>query len=449
MPTEGVPQGLHRTSDEVEKRRFRAQVSLLEGAGEIEVKGAELRPTVFDLQGLDMQDLEPNSLEEEEYFLKWIRRVLEVSPELINDEKSTRESNEFYTKLNYAFFRAKDFLRQTLNYPEKQSTKVKINRFDSKEEIFSLLRKTKLPGEKIGLDQSIIYCRLVKATIAEYRLLVAGVLDLEKVKNEVEEAITTSPFPSVKEEAGPLVKEGEEGYMGQKFCLSSNSEIEGTMEARIKTTEKAMLRFITRPEANEHAAMEDATAFRLTVSEPIHAFLVLKEINQFFKKNNKVVNLRLENKNILSPASIKEAQKIGIHIETAKNKGFQGLIIKGGFGSKEPNKQFEIQIVLEDNKNEEGGMHHDIYDIKKKVIACTRLSGGCSAQQLLEFAEEALTNSALDEKEIRKELLEGKNAPIVRIKRRGGPEIYVAREVYQRWDGFNWIDRELADAVLG
>ena len=448
MPQEGVPRGFQEPSPKVENVRLRAQVSLLEGAGEIDIKGAESRPTIIDLQGLDMFDAMPGSKEEEEYFLKWIKKVLGIDPELINQEKSTKESSEFYTKLNYAFFRAKDFLRQTLAYPEKQSTRVKIDRLDSKEQVFSLLRKTKLPGEKFGLDQSVTYCRLVKATIAEYRLSATGVSELEKTKKEVEELITAPPFTSRGEEAGPLVKGEDEGYMGQTFRLSSNTEIEGRMEARIKTIEKAMLRFITRPEANERAAMEDATAFRLTVNDPIEAFRVLKDIHDFFKKTGKIVNLKLENKNILSPASVREAQKMGIKIETVKKKGFEGLIIKGGLGSKEPNRQFEIQIVLANNRNEEGGMHHDIYDIKKKVAACTRLSGGCSRAQVMEFINEALYNPLLDIEEIKRELFKGPDSPIVRIKRRGEQEVFAAREVYQRWNGFKWVDKGLADAVI-
>lgn len=446
MPIEGVPRKLHEPSHEVEKQRLRSQVFLLDGGGEVDVSKAEKMPTILDLQGLDMQNFEANSEEEEEHFLRWIRKVLGVDAELVEKGKSTRESEEFYTKLNIALAKAKDFLWKTLAYPENQSTKIsEVNSLNSKEDIFSLLRKTKLSGPKQGLSRSIIYCRLVKVAIAEYRLLTSGVLELAKTKQMVEDIVTTSPFSSSREGVGPIVQEDDKR---QEFYLSSNPEIKGSIESRIKTIDGAMLRFVNRPDANERAALEDANAFRLSAKGPIEAFILFKEIFNSLNKSGRVLGLRTENKKVLTPNSIREAKKIGIQIEDVKKTKFEGLIIKGFLNSKDPNNQFEIQIVLADNKNEEGALHHNIFDVRKKIMACTRLSGGCSRVQLDKFIEVALYDPTLDKKLIEDTLLKGYNAPIVRLKTNDGKEIFVDREVYQRWNGLKWVDGPLADRII-
>ncbi|MFA6585944.1 MAG: hypothetical protein WCS86_02160 [Candidatus Paceibacterota bacterium] len=109
-------------------------------------------------------------------------------------------------------------------------------------------------------------------------------------------------------------------------------------------------------------------------------------------------------------------------------------------------KQFEIQIISAENKNEKGKMHHSIFDIVKRVVARTRLDGGCPESIFSEFVKDANRESGIGEKKIISYLTKEENAPIVEVKK-GGKTFYVSYAVYSRWNKFGWVDNDLLSEI--
>ncbi|MFN4181142.1 MAG: hypothetical protein ACK4FA_00390 [Candidatus Paceibacteria bacterium] len=445
----------------IEKRKkketnevFERRCTMLEGLlrGYFDTIDTDNRPTALDFDGLN-----PNATEED--FLAWIGKTLNISPDKIKNNDS-----QTYKNLNQALFLGKDFLRQMLKYSDRELA-FGPTEFKNKKDIFELLNGTKMSKDisdkNGGLDTSVAYCRIVKATHVAYEVLKNDAQLLRELTERFSEHMTSDAGENA---YAPLtVKERVVGP--QEFYVEDENFISGKLEIRSKDLWKLMLRFINRPESNAKKALEDGVAARIIISKE-HAIDLLPILSSWLLESMRARNLSMENKNFFSAEeslivkdSIRKVstdQNFTIIDSPVSNQvssgSFAGLVIKGRFPNRslvssdtsKNVRQFEIMIVTPDNENDNAhspGNHH-IYDMKKVVAARTRLDGYCTAEVFENLLNETSTETGIDKEEIRKwllEPLEGKDSPIKEVVKHN-KRVYVSKSVIERWHGFGFVE---------
>lgn len=424
---------------DVTEKKFTAMKSLLEG--KLDIVSSEHRPTSIDFQGL-----RPDSTEED--FLQWIKKEMGIKPEIILENGNSQESAKKYHLLNYAYQAAKNFLRDTLKYPEAELF-IEVQSISSKKDIFDILKRVKLVADKGGLSKSIKYCRLVKTTIATYEALKNDSKLLKKITEDFEGALVSFPTEDGATTNIPLVFTGQHSNaVGMGFRSINNDKIGGSINSRAKDFEKIILKFLTRPQSDAKIALKDGIASRITI-EKNQVLNLLPILYEWLTKEMKVTDIKIENKYFFSTQQIKKIPEhfkkiltIGKPNPTTGGK-FEAVEITGKLHSSSHGGQFEIQLVDPNNKNEEGGMNHDIYNVNKFVNARTRLDGGCPEDVFEKFVYDAHIKSGKSIKEIKYELIEKLDAPIIKKRKKNGKYVYIADSVYQRWHEFKWVDDSL------
>ncbi|MEK7471183.1 MAG: hypothetical protein AAB623_00840 [Patescibacteria group bacterium] len=427
---------------DVTEKKFTAMKSLLEG--KLDIVSSEHRPTSIDFQGL-----RPDSTEED--FLQWIKKEMGIKPEIILENGNSQESAKKYHLLNYAYQAAKNFLRDTLKYPEAELF-IEVQSISSKKDIFDILKRVKLVADKGGLSKSIKYCRLVKTTIATYEALKNDSKLLKKITEDFEGALVSSPSENGASTDTPFVFSGEYNAVGKRFRAIDDSNLEGIINSRPKDFEKLILRFLSRPESDAKTALKDGIASRITIDKN-QAIKLLPILYEWLTKKMKAMDIKIENKSFFSTQQIKKfSENLKALLSNEKPNPlsggkFEALFIIGKLHSSSHGGQFEIQLVDLDNKNEEGEMHHDKYDVVKLITARTRLDGGCPESVFEKFISDAHVKSGISLKEIKYDLIEKPGAPIVKKRKKNGTYIYIADSVYQRWHEFKWVDESLYEEI--
>jgi hypothetical protein len=457
MKFNGMPERknfLENESVEVIARKYAEMFSLLRG--DLDEIPPQERPTALDFQGLF-------AASKEEDFLNWIEREIDIKKDVIKQNRKTPESKMQYEVLNRAYKQAKIFLEKTLKYSEKE-VGVGPASLSSKEDILGLLNKTLLKaGTNIGLStEATAACRLVKATIVAYETLKHDA-ELLKTITEGFEKNLISPITVGSVTDSPLVLLSGEDIFGKNFYAKDNDKLEGVVSSRGKDVEKAMLRYINRPESSAESALKDGIASRIVV-EKKDAMKLLPILCKWLKKEMKVHHLKIENKSLFSKEQMEKIKNellpkvistqnfelVDGKSEATTMGNFVALSIKGILNEdhvvvssvSKHARQFEIQIVLPDNKNETGQMNHYVYDISKFVAARTRLDGGCPEYVFNEFVKEAEAKSGIRKEDIIDYLLKSKDgieAPVVKIKKNDKKWEYIAHSVYSRWDDFGFV----------
>ncbi|MDD5720930.1 MAG: hypothetical protein PHT16_00555 [Candidatus Pacebacteria bacterium] len=430
MKLEGIPvREIYKNPE----KKFALMEAVMNGS--LESVDKEFVPTAIDFPGI------PPSLTREG-MLEWIRKETGIDPKIILDNGKSPESRDKYFLLNYAFQQTKNFLRDTLKYSEKELF-LGVDSIKSKEDIFKILEKTKLTGDKEGLSQSIKYCRIVKTTIATYEALRNDSQLLKKITEDFEGALVSSPSEGETTINTPLVFSGKyHNETGQGFRAINDSNLEGSINSRAKDFEKIILKFLTRPDSDAKAALKDGIASRITI-EKDQAVKLLPELYEWLTKTMKATDIKIENKSFFSTSQMKKLfGKIKIS-NAPKDEKFEAIFITGKLHSSSHGGQFEMQLVDPSNKNEEGGMDHNIYDVKKFVNARTRLDGGCPEDIFEKFVFDAHIKSGISIKEIKHELIEETDSPIIRKRKKNGKYVYITKKVYKRWAKFRWINESL------
>jgi len=427
----------------VTERKFAAMKSYLEG--NLDFVSAEHRPTPFDFQGLN-----PDSKEKD--FLRWIEKEMGIKPEIILADGNSPESIQTYRLLNYAYQRARNFLRDTLKYSEKEIFKdIEVKSISSKEDIFNLFKRVKLIADKGGLNQSIKYCRIVKATLATYETLRNDSKLLKKITEDFEKSLVSSPEEDSNTTDTPFVFSGKYNAVGKGFYTTENSEIEGTINSRDKGEKDVVIKYIISAGANAESALKDGIGSRITI-EKNQAVEMLPILLERLTKEMKVTNIKIENKSFFSAQQIKKLPKnlniLGDDKSNPLTGGkFEALFIRGKLHSSSHGGQFEIQLVDPDNKNEVDDMDHDTYCVKKFVTARTRLDGGCPQDVFEEFVKDAHIKSGISIKKIKHDLLDVPDAAIFKKIKKNGKYVYFSHAIYKRWAEFKWIDESLYSEI--
>lgn len=441
IPEKGIFPGYE--DPKVTQRKFAAMKAIMEG--KLDFIPAEHKPTPGDFQGLN-----PDSTEED--FLKWIERETGIKPEIILEDGNSRESAQRYRFLNYAYQEARNFLKNTLKYPPEELFKdIEVKSISSKKDIFDLLKRVRLTSNKEGLSQSMKYCRIVKATIAAYETLKNDSKLLKKITEDFEKSLISSPLEDGIAADTPLVFSGEYNENGRGFSAAENTKIEGSLDSRAKGLDSIILKFLSRPESNAKVALKDGVASRITIQKS-EAIKLLPIIYEWLTEKMGATNIKIENKSFFSKQQMNKYfnnfKILGADKSNTSSGGkFEALVITGKLHNSSHGGQFEIQFVDPDNKNEEGGMHHDIYDVVKLVTVVTRLDGACRQSMFEKYILDAHDKSGISMKELKYHLVEKTGAPIIKKRKKNGKYIYIADAVYKRWNEFNWVDESLYSEI--
>ena len=439
--------------DIITKEKYRSFYNLFNGV--FDDVPQSIRPTVLDFHGLP-----PETKEED--ILSWAEKKMEIPTSYILDDGKTEESSKFYKELNYSYQTAKNFLVDTLKYSEKEVS-IGPSSISSKKDLFDLLNKTIFINGNKGLGKSLLYCRIVKVTLAASETLKHGVKQLKNNTEDFESSMISHPSENTDT---PFIKIDESNYV-KKFYGAENGNLKGDLTSRGKDQSKVVLRFITREEADAKTALKDGIASRITIEEKRVSEL-LPILSKWLTEEMKVQYLTIENISFLPENKFNELSLL-LEKSIDKNKftfinaksdptsmgNFETLKITGvlDLSMKKENpkiqkfaSQFEIQIVKPFNRNEKGKMAHSVFSVLKLVTARTRLDGSCPEHIFNRFVEEASLKSGISEKKIISYLIEENDSPITKIKKKNnkkGESIYIANSVYSRWKKFNWVDHSL------
>jgi frataxin-like iron-binding protein CyaY len=437
---------------EISERKFGDMTRILKG--DSKYVDTDKKPTV-----IDFPDLPPSSGEKD--FLKWIEKEIGISPSVILNRKNP-EHKEEYKNLNHAYIQGKNFLRDTLKYSEEELS-VGPDGLFSKEDIFDLLKGTVAVKGIKGLSRSVAYCRIVKATLVAYETLKHDADSLKEIMEKFENKII-SPISENKNPDAPfvLIREGD----NVKYVyVQGKSGIQAEISSRAKDIQKAMLRFINRPDSSAESALKDGIALSIVVDKG-QVVDLLPVLVKWLSKKMGVRHFEIENKSFFSQKQKNRVEEILLEFLSRNNFDFKegvsnptsmgdfsALVIEGVLENAITNKkvsehvkQFEIQIISKDNVNEKGKNNHNVYDVVKFVNARTRLDGGCPESVFREFVREASYKSGIEEEDIIDFLTQKENSPIDKI-RKNNKNIYVAHSVYKRWNGFGWVDGELFSEI--
>ncbi|MBP6865965.1 MAG: hypothetical protein KBC12_00245 [Candidatus Pacebacteria bacterium] len=439
---------------------FERRCKMLEGllGGYFDSIDTKNRPTALDFNGLN-----PEAAEKE--FLGWISKTLNISP-----DKIKRNDSETYRNLNQALSLGKNFLRQMLKYSDRELA-FGPEEINNKQDVFELLSGTKAAkdtSKNSGLDTSVAYCRIVKATHIAYEVLKNDAQLLRELTDRFGEQMTSEAGENF---YAPLtIKDKKEG--AQEFYVEDREFITGTLETRSKDIWKLMLRFLNRPEANAKKALEDGVAARIVVSKE-KAIDLVPILSNWLLEAMHARNLTLENRNFFSKEQSREVTEVIRKSSTEQNfdiedsptpnqvsaGSFSGLVIKGRVpnrsltsGDTSQNvRQFEIMIVTPDNENDTAHNpgNHYIYDMKKIIAARTRLDGYCPVEVFESLLNETGTKTGIAKDEIRKWLLEpmdGKEPPIKEIMK-NNKRVYVSSSVIERWHSFGFVEDYVFDQL--
>ena len=453
-----------KESKEITMRKYDYMKYLLKG--DFEGIDPRERPTFLDFHGI-RPDMGKKDL------LKWIEKETGLKPENILDEnKDSSEYKKTYNLIDYAYQQGKDFLKNTLKYRDIDIPK-EPESVSSEKELFQLLEKSKSFTEKDGAN-SLKYCRTIKATLISFETVKNDALLLEEATNYFRDAMISSPADAYYKES-PLVS--IDGKNGINFFVASDSKIKGSLESRAKRLEKAMVKYITRPESNAETAMKDGAGLRITI-EKYQAEELIPVLYQWLKNKMRVrESIKIENSAFFSVEEeqilIGNLEKIPLNEgvinnyfikENDKNptsaEGREEIKMTGELPSPkegkfislaQPARQFEIIIEAPENKNEKGERKHPFFDLRKFVLARTRLDGFCTEEAFMAFVQDASKETGKKIPDIVKMMLNSEKNPIVALERniRGKKDyFYLSPAVYKRWQSFDrFVDSAMFSSI--
>ncbi len=440
---------------------------------------------------IDIPALGPNSTKED--FFHWVAKetgvdffLLSRKSEEIENSEEEKKIEDIYKKLNAAYQQAKVFLKDVLKYKEEQ-IKTEPSVLKNEKDLIKLFENTRMfKGKTDTLSQSIKYCRMLKTALATYEATKHDARLLEKITRLVEELLISNDTENPDKK--PLVFLGSHDYPNTKAMFSDKdgSSFECMVSLRSKEFNGVVLRLLTRPESNAENALKDGIGIRITVNKK-EALILIPILYKWLIEKMNIGIADIENKFYFEENEEKELEKVLKDVTDEINKkrkdlsedsseqeggfvlseekhnsasagDFKTLVIKGNLQFSEDEtlnsksisshaRQFEIQLVPQDDKNEEGENNHYIYDVKKYIIAITRLDGWCSKEAFDEFIRDAAIKSGLESEKIRYFLVDKHKAPIVEIIKEGKDNkkqkaVYVAFSVYERWKKASLISED-------
>ncbi len=377
-------------------------------------------------------------------------KVEELEERLADISRYWQEAKRFY----------RDFLIPKGNREKVFPKEIEeLKKFKNLEELENTLSKATVlkKGDKLGYGP--FYCVLFTLMIA--------VREYEKEKFEglkkESEYFAEQLFQKDKKGICHFYRLGDEddGWSQIEILTKENEKINAWFSFRGKSKNSMIMKLAIKPEFSVEERVQDGIGLKFEVDNEEDAkklFLFLSKFltDKNFSKKVFVKDLVFENINLFKEdknfknflQEIKEHDVSYLKLDDDKknrlsNEKFQAAKILGKVelpeNAQKENKDemiernFEIQVVLTNNKNETGLAQHKIYKRAQKLALFSRLFGSFSEKYLDLICQEASEESGLSKEKIKEYFEENF---LVRIKTKGSKtkvKKYVAKSQAERW----------------
>ncbi len=332
-----------------------------------------------------------------------------------------------------------------------------LEEFSNLEKLENTLGKATVlkKGDKLGFGP--LYCALFTLMIAVREYEKEKFEDLERES----EYFTEQLFQEDKEGIYRFhtLKDEDDGW-SQIVIFLNNEFLNAWFSFRGKSKNSMIMKLAIKPEFSVEERIQDGIGLKFEVESEEDAkelFLFLPKFlaDENISKNFSVEGLVFENTNLfnetkeyfedflpkikskdvscLEPSKNKENKLSNRNFQAAKLLGKIKLPEKAGKGNKMIRRNFEIQVVLTNNKNETGLAQHKIYKRTQKLALFSRLFGSFNEKYLDLICQEASEESGLSKEKIKEYFEENF---LVRIQAKGSKtkvKKYVAKSQVERW----------------
>ncbi|MFZ2593229.1 MAG: hypothetical protein WAX38_00450 [Minisyncoccia bacterium] len=420
---------------------------------------AKKSPTLMDFQGIP-EDTTDAQIISYVSFATGIPEIILNGGGKSPSEDMQREVDRVYTLLRESFTDGRKYLRSVLHYSESE-LKVAHNPEEIKNahDLVQFLRETRLAKDQKGIGRSVVYCRLAKMGLVAYHALRTEGKALVREAEYIQRKL----LPSKREVLPDVLYPLSEVHLvdGRRiFTTNFRPAVTGSLFIRGKDFFSQMTKYVTRPDSSVETAQKDGVGMMFEVDEE-SARDFLPVLCNWLHDDMGVTSVEIENYGFytsrndmqLLGESMKSFRLTGLvqlkndsqanstssgDYRALKIEGYIAIPLNGDEKERTVRRRFEIQIVPKINNHKKIKVHHDVYDVIKKVTARTRLDGACPYTVFEEFCREAGRKSGFDFENVLKELLGDLRLTYAKRKNR-----IFANDVYDRWLAIGWIDEAL------
>lgn len=401
-------------------------------------EGVEINET--NITPLDLFYIPENFSSDQKYTLIADRLKFEkenLENELNNISRYWRNAKFFFK--NYFF---KDSENKSLLPREIEN----LENFDRLEELEKTLAKASLIRKKDRMGFGPIYCALFKIMIAEREY------ELGKFEGLIKEnEYVTNNFFEEKKDGNIYfhkIKNQPDGWLKTLVYLSeSEKSIQVNFNSRGKSKESLIAKLSNKPESSLEDVIKDGIGLKFEVEKIEDAENFFPFIYQFLKENfhsQKVIfeNISLFDEKIYTKLQ-KKLQNFGINFQSEENHssnrnfcvakfvGEMKIPQGGNKGKMIVKRNFEVQVVLTNNKNESGFAQHGVYKQVQKLSLFSRFFGAFDENYLDFICETTQKETGISKEKIKSYIV---NNFLVKINSsKNKKNRYVAKEHYQRW----------------
>lgn len=419
------------TSLELIKAVFRSKSAIDRGSA---VTPIDLRRTPLQFKNQDILDA--------------VSTHLNIPLGKLEEKPKPGEEEKMYetamTNINGALTEAKSYIEDVLGL---RAPTVEVH---SKKDVVDLVRKTTLYREtdRKHLEAHVGYCALISVALAVFELQKEEAHKLEKEMKFLERLLLE---PSDTNSHEPLFFKGFVGDTRNGTAVTINGltkECRAQLSMRDKTRDSQITKYLMKPEANAQEALKDAIGIRLEIKKDRMEDVLVRTLT-YFQEHLEATNLKIQDKNMLGDKHLanfrkRKAEEVmggdnipvfsdtnPLSADSFQTVNITGTIVVPGANTSagSPTRQFEIQIVEPENKNEKGLASHVVYELKKHIVVMTRLFGGCSELWLIDRAKKITHNDNARVKNI----IEGLQKIKFLIRLPNTHRVYAAASVYRRW----------------
>lgn len=222
-----------------------------------------------------------------------------------------------------------------------------------------------------------------------------------------------------------------------------------------KDPERTKLKIMRSPELDAESAIGDALRIRFEVENDLQAKALAFLLCDFYTYNLEAEDVTIANRNFfVKKEDIGELKKLAaqkriIYSEKknpSSNPAFRSLNVKGSLplpfdgieGNKIVRRNFEHQIWVTGNSNEDGLSDHKVYEGTQLASTTTRLYGGFGQSYLDTICKHIASVSGYKPAQIQQYYLE---YFLQQIKTQDGAKHFMAKEHFSRWEKAGWLPK--------
>lgn len=330
-----------------------------------------------------------------------------------------------------------------------------INEFKNLDDLEKVFSKTTKIKKGAGLGLSPYYCALATLTIAtnEYQTE-----EFEGLKNE--SAYLVNQFfqeckSGTKHFHSRRSDEAEKEWSHAGILLNDDSWTNARLSFRGKTKNSVIMKLASKPEISAKEMIKDGIGIRFEVKDREEAKKLFIFLSEFLPNNFDTKQLIFENTNLIDEKDSEFFDKLKSNNITflqegnpSTHKDFSSAKLRGAIkvpqNGKKDNmtlyRNFEIQIVPTDSKNETGLVQNPIYKRIQKLSLFTRLFGTFNEEFLNAMCQEASDETSISKEKIKRYIIQ---RSLVRVSSSTSKIIkYISFDQFSRWEKAGLIPPE-------